>query len=68
MVQHYLIERLLVLRQERLQNSATTRFGDTACVVKEDANHMTDIFPIVFYNATVGPGSNAVQAVMTKSK
>jgi prepilin-type N-terminal cleavage/methylation domain-containing protein len=49
-------------------NSATTRFGDTACVVKEDANHMTDIFPIVFYNATVGPGSNAVQAVMTKSK
>lgn len=49
-------------------NSATTRFGDTACVVKNDANHMTDIFPIVFHDATVQPGSNAVKSVMEKSK
>ncbi|MBO5446456.1 type II secretion system protein [bacterium] len=49
-------------------NAATTRFGDNLCVVKEDANHMTDIFPIVFHDATVGPGSNAVRSIMLKSK
>ena len=49
-------------------NSASTRFGDTLCVVKEDANHLTDIYPVVFHDATVSAASNAVQSIMTKSK
>jgi len=38
------------------------------CAVKNDANHMTDIFPIVFHDATVEPASNAAKYVLTTSK
>ena len=49
--------------------------GDTAttaveapCTVKNDANHMTDIFPIVFHDSTVEPASDAAKYVLTSSK
>ena len=38
------------------------------CAVKNDANHMTDIFPIVFHDATVEPASDAAKYVLTTSK
>ena len=41
---------------------------ETPCVVKNDANHMTDVFPIVFHDATVEPASNAAKYVLTTSK
>ena len=39
-----------------------------ACTVPNDANHMTDIFPIVFHDATVEPLTNAGRYVLTTSK
>jgi hypothetical protein len=41
---------------------------DTPCTVKNDANHMTDIFPIVFHDSTVEPATNAAKYVLTTSK
>ena len=41
---------------------------DVPCAVKNDANHMTDVFPIVFHDATVEPASNAAKYVLTSSK
>ena len=41
---------------------------ETPCAVKNDANHMTDIFPIVFHDSTVEPASNAAKYVLTTSK
>jgi len=38
------------------------------CVVKNDANHMTDIFPIVFHDSTVEPASNAARYVLDTAK
>ncbi len=40
----------------------------TPCAVKNDANHMTDIFPIFFHDATVEPASAAAKYVLTTSK
>ena len=40
----------------------------TPCAVKNDANHMTDIFPVVFHDATVEPASDAAKYVLTTSK
>lgn len=40
----------------------------TPCAVKNDANHMTDVFPIVFHDATVEPASNAAKYVLTSAK
>lgn len=45
-----------------------TNAVETPCVVKNDANHMTDVFPIVFHDATVEPASNAAKYVLTTSK
>ncbi len=38
------------------------------CAVKNDANHMTDIFPVFFHDATVEPASAAAKYVLTTSK
>lgn len=38
------------------------------CTVKNDAKHMTDVFPIVFHDATVEPASDAAKYVLTSSK
>ncbi|MGN0031546.1 MAG: type II secretion system protein [Candidatus Gastranaerophilaceae bacterium] len=47
---------------------ATTAAVQTPCAVPNDANHMTDIFPIVFHDSTVEPASNAAKYVLTSSK
>ena len=41
---------------------------DTTCTVPNDAAHMTDIFPVVFHDATVEPMTNAGKFVLTTSK
>ena len=41
---------------------------DKPCTVKNDAAHMTDIFPIVFHDATVEPASDAAKYILTTSK
>ena len=41
---------------------------DTPCTVKNDAKHMTDVFPIVFHDATVEPASDAAKYILTTSK
>ena len=41
---------------------------ETPCTVKNDAKHMTDVFPIVFHDATVEPASDAAKYVLTSSK
>lgn len=41
---------------------------DKPCVVKNDANHMTDIFPIVFHNGVVEPATNASKYVLSTAK
>ncbi len=46
----------------------TSRKVQEPCAVKNDANHMTDVFPIVFHDATVEPASNAAKYVLTTSK
>ena len=50
------------------ENIKTSRSVESPCAVKNDANHMTDIFPIVFHDATVEPASNAAKYVLTTSK
>ena len=47
---------------------ATAFTPETPCAVKNDANHMTDVFPIVFHDATVEPATNAAKYVLTTSK
>ena len=49
-------------------NGNTTKSVETPCAVKNDANHMTDVFPIVFHDATVEPASNAAKYILTTSK
>jgi len=44
------------------------RNGYQDCVVKNDANHMTDIFPVVFHDDTVEPASNAAKYVLSTAK
>jgi len=48
-------------------NTATNNV-DTPCEVKNDAAHMTDIYPIVFHDATVEPASDAAKYVLTTAK
>ena len=40
----------------------------TPCTVKNSANQMTDVFPIIFHDATVEPASDAAKYVLTSSK
>ena len=48
-------------------NKATLN-PDSPCTVKNDAAHMTDVFPIVFHDATVEPASDAAKYILTTSK
>ncbi len=41
---------------------------ETPCTVKNDAKHMTDVFPVVFHDATVEPASDAAKYVLTSAK
>ena len=54
---------------EKDAKAVATEFKpETPCAVKNDANHMTDVFPIVFHDATVEPATNAAKYVLTTSK
>ena len=48
-------------------NTASTAV-ETPCVVKNNAKNMTDVFPIVFHDATVEPASDAAKYVLTSAK
>ena len=45
-----------------------SRKVETPCTVKNDAKHMTDVFPVVFHDATVEPASDAAKYVLTSAK
>lgn len=49
-------------------SETTTTSPDKPCTVKNDANHMTDIFPIVFHDSTVEPATNAAAYVLRTAK
>ena len=59
-------------REVNCGDSATSgtasRNVQSPCTVKNDAKHMTDIFPVVFHDATVEPASDAAKYVLTSSK
>ncbi len=42
--------------------------GYSDCIVKNNATNMTDIFPIIYYNDTVEPASNAAIYVLNTAK
>ena len=42
--------------------------GEDTCVVPNDANHLRDIFPIVFHDGMVEPLSRAARYVLTTAK
>ena len=48
-------------------NKATNKV-EKPCVVKNNARNMTDVFPIVFHDATVEPASDAAKYVLTSAK
>ena len=48
-------------------NTASTKV-EAPCVVKNNARNMTDVFPIVFHDATVEPASDAAKYVLTSAK
>ena len=47
---------------------ATTLTPETPCMVKNDAKSMTDVFPIVFHDATVEVASNASKYILVTAK
>ena len=47
---------------------ASTAISDGTCNVPADANHMRDIYPVVFHDGTVEPLTNAARYVLTTSK
>ena len=50
------------------KGNKATNAVETPCIVPNDANHMTDIYPIVFHDATVEPASDAAKFVLTSAK
>lgn len=51
-----------------VQNLKANLDPNNPCIVKNDALHMTDIYPVVFHDATVEPASNAAKYVLSTSK
>ena len=49
-------------------SGTTTTNVTVPCEVKNDATHMTDVFPIVFHDATVEPASDAAKYILTTAK
>ncbi|MBQ8460490.1 type II secretion system protein [bacterium] len=52
-------------------NGDTLMVGDEnyqECVVKNDAQHMTDIYPVIFHDSTVEPATNAARYVLNTAK
>ena len=50
------------------KDGTATTAVETPCVVKNNAQNMTDVFPIVFHDATVEPASDAAKYVLTSAK
>ena len=48
-------------------NTASAKVEEP-CIVKNNAQNMTDVFPIVFHDATVEPASDAAKYVLTSAK
>ena len=55
-------------REVACGGEVATAIADGTCEVPNDANHMTDIYPVVFHDATVEPLTNAARYVLTTSK
>ena len=51
-----------------LTSPTATLNPDQACTVPNDSAHMTDIFPVVFHDATVEPATDAAKAVLATAK
>ena len=49
-------------------DEGSSALGDGTCSVSNDAAHMTDIYPVVFHDATVEPASPAARTVLTTAK
>ena len=45
-----------------------TRDISASCVVPNDPQHMADVFPVIFYDGTVAPGSAAARYVLNTTK
>ena len=45
-----------------------TDTAEKPCTVENDAAHMTDVFPVRFYDSTVEPATNAARYILTTSK
>ena len=48
--------------------STAAAVGGDICTVANDAAHMTDIYPVVFHDATVEPATGPARYVLTTSK
>jgi len=53
---------------EAVTTSSTKLDPSAVCTVPSDNTHMTDIFPVVFHDATVEPATNAAKAVLAAAK
>jgi len=49
-------------------SSGSNNLSENTCVVKNDAAHMTDIYPVRFHNGNVVPGSAAARYVLNTTK
>ncbi len=49
-------------------SSGSNLLKDNTCIVKNDAKHMTDIYPVRFHNGSVVPGSAAARYVLKTAK
>ena len=50
------------------ERTAARTTSTNSCVVKNDAQHMTDVFPVAFHDSTVEPATNASKYVLSSSK
>ena len=55
-------------KEVRCSEGTTSSAVNDSCVVNNNANDMTDVFPIYFHDATVEPATNAAKYVLTTSK
>ena len=49
-------------------SSGSNNLQNNDCIVKNDAKHMTDIYPVRFHNGSVVPGSAAARYVLKTAK
>ena len=55
-------------KEVKCGGTTATEVTNGTCEVPNDANHMTDIYPVAFHDATVEPLTNAARYVLTTSK